>query len=287
MLTAGLLTVSAASATAAGTTHYVSPPPTLAIGDTSCEFPGFTSIQAAVTASLPGDTIIVCPGVYQEQVTVSKDLTLTGSNATIKAPAVLAGGPNTRNIVDVVGGYTVVMSGFVVSGPGPSGCGSIDTGIGVRGGATLDLSYTTVRDVRDEPFSGCQNGEGIRVGTPRNESATPQVGHALIDHVVVTRYQKNGITIDGAGSTAKVTNSTTTGFGKTAVIAQNGVQVSRGATATVTNNVIRDNYYTPKGTTACGLLIFAATGVTESQNTYQGNEQNKCTVSGRGGNFQE
>lgn len=286
------MTAFAAPASAVGTTHYVSPFPS-AGADLSCDLPGFNTIQMAVDVSAPGDTIVVCPGVYQEQVRVYRSLTLTGSNATIKAPAVLTGPtPNTRNIVDVFGATSttpvdVVMSGFIVSGPGPGPCGSIDSGIGVRDGATLDLSYTTVRDVRDQPFSGCQNGEGIRVGTPRNESATPQIGHAVIDHVVVTRYQKNGITVAGPGSTAKITNSTTTGMGKTTVIAQNGVQVSSGATATVNNNVIRDNYYTPKGTVACGLLIFNASGVTESENTYQGNEQNKCTVSGRGGNFQE
>jgi hypothetical protein len=34
---------------------------------------------------------------------------------------------------------------------------------------------------------GCQNGEGIRVGTARG-STTPDVGHATIDIVIVTQY---------------------------------------------------------------------------------------------------
>src|SRR5205085_12069537 len=149
-----LVVALAGTAGAAGTVHYVAPPPALALLDTGCDNPGFNTIQAAVTASSPGDTIIVCPGGYSEQVTINKSLTLTGSSATIQAPGTLAGD---MNVVDVTGpATTVTMSDFIVSGPGPSGCGSIHTGIAVLGGATLNLSDTTVRNIRDTPFSGCQ-----------------------------------------------------------------------------------------------------------------------------------
>jgi hypothetical protein len=280
VLTAGLVTL--AGPAAASAIHYVGPPPTLLPLDTGCDHPGFNTIQAAVTGSNPGDTIIVCPGGYPEQVTVNKDLTLTGSSATIQAPGSLAGD---LNIVDVTAGATVTMSDFTVAGPGSSGCNSIHTGIAVLGGATLHLSDTTVRNVRDTPFSGCQNGEGIRVGTPRY-SDTPAVGHATIDNVVVTGYQKNGIVVAGAGSSAQVTNSTTVGAGKTALIGQNGVEVVDGATATVATNVIKGDYYTPRDVTACGLLIINAAGVQASGNTYINDEKNQCNFGKGGGTFQ-
>jgi len=285
-LTGGLLTVLSGSAGAIGTIHYVAPSPVgLPLVDSGCSTPGYNTIQAAITASNPlgGDTIIVCPGGYPEQVTIDRSLTLTGSSATIQAPGILTGD---ANIVDVTGASTTAtMSDFTVAGPGPGGCGSIQTGIAVIGGATLDLSDTTVRNVRDTPFSGCQNGEGIRVGSHRNPP-TPDVGHATIDNVVVTGYQKNGVVVSGTGSTLELTNSTTVGKGKTAVIGQNGVEVIDGATATVDSNLIKDDFYTPKTVTACGLLVIGAGGVQASGNAYVGDEKNVCNFGKGGGTFQ-
>jgi hypothetical protein len=73
--------------------------------------------------------------------------------------------------------------------------------------------------------------------------------------------------------------------GQTAVIAQNGVQVSRGAAATVSTSTIRDNWYTPKTFVACGLLVFSANGVNDANNTYLNNEKDKCG-GGRGGTYE-
>src|SRR5687768_8350365 len=39
----------------------------------------FSTIQAAVTAATPGDTIKVCPGTYTEDVTITISLTLQGA----------------------------------------------------------------------------------------------------------------------------------------------------------------------------------------------------------------
>jgi hypothetical protein len=41
----------------------------------------FPTIQAAINASNPGDTIKVLPGTYTEQLTISKNLTIIGSGA--------------------------------------------------------------------------------------------------------------------------------------------------------------------------------------------------------------
>jgi len=51
------------------------------VDDDKQQFPNsqFTSIQAAVTASAPGDVIRVAPGVYNESVTVDKRLTILGA----------------------------------------------------------------------------------------------------------------------------------------------------------------------------------------------------------------
>jgi hypothetical protein len=156
----------------------------------------------------------------------------------------------------------------------------------VLGGANLDLSSTTIRDIRDNPLSGCQNGEGIRVGTPRY-ATTPDVGHATIDNVTTVDYQKNGIVVAGTGSTGKITNTTVTGNGQTPLIAENGIEVVDGAAATISTSTIRDNFYTGiQKVKACGLLIISANGVNDSNNVYLNDQQNKCTVNGRGGTYE-
>jgi hypothetical protein len=264
---------------AAGPTLFAVSP-----GGFPCGSPFVVGIQTAVNIAPPGSTVYACPGVYDEQVTINKPLTLTGSSAVIQ-PSVLSGD---MNVVDVTGSTTsVVMSGFTVAGPGPGGCNSIHTGIYVNGGAGLDLSNTTVRDIQDTPFSGCQNGEAIRVGTARG-SATADVGHATIDNVIVTHYQKNGIVIAGSNSTGKITSTTVTGVGRTPVIAQNGVEVVDGAAATLSTTTMRDNFYTgTQNVKACGLLIIAASGVNDDKtDVYLNDQQNKCTVSGRGGTYE-
>jgi pectin methylesterase-like acyl-CoA thioesterase len=49
----------------------------------------FTTIQSAVDSAQPGDQIHILPGTYTEQVTINKDVELTGSGVDstfIKAP---------------------------------------------------------------------------------------------------------------------------------------------------------------------------------------------------------
>src|SRR5437870_12577683 len=67
-----------AHAVVASTTNWVSPNP---VGtNSSCSSPGFNSIQAAVNASLSGDTVFVCSGTYNESVSVTTDnLKLVGA----------------------------------------------------------------------------------------------------------------------------------------------------------------------------------------------------------------
>lgn len=60
----------AGPAYAAGTTRYVG---AAAGSDTSCASPGYTTVQAAVNAASPGDTVFLCgTAPYKEQVIITR-----------------------------------------------------------------------------------------------------------------------------------------------------------------------------------------------------------------------
>ena len=90
--------------------------------------------------------------------------------------------------------------------------------------------------MRHEPLDGCQEGNGIVAGTAAGAAVTVTIANNMVVH-----YQKNGITVRGAGSTATITGNTVTGEGPTTQLAQNGIQVSSGAIATVTGNTVSGN----------------------------------------------
>ncbi|MBI5946939.1 MAG: right-handed parallel beta-helix repeat-containing protein [Chloroflexi bacterium] len=223
--------------------------------------------DGAITHAQAGDTVLVKAGTYPEQVVIDRSLKVLGAGAglsVIRAPATIPVASNPDSAVVKVAGPGVLaeVAGFTVSGPGPSGCGSIAYGIFVRDGADADIHDNTITDIRDQPFSGCQNGVGIQVG--RNFLGT--AGTATITDNVITGFQKNGITVDGPGSSASIVGNTITGAGPTTTIAQNGVQVSRGATGSVTGNSISALDYTPDTATSTGVLLYQASIVTVTGN---------------------
>lgn len=144
-------------------------------------------------------------------------------------------------------------------------------------GATGSITDNTVTGIQQgSDGDGCQEGDAIEV---RNTAAgTPSV---TVTGNTVTSYQKTGVLVNGPVS-AVVTGNTITGYGPSVLIAQNGIQVSRGATAQVTGNAISDNFYSPESDYACGLIIYEAGGVKLGKNSFIGNERNLCNI-GRGG----
>lgn len=271
---------------------------TLFVGQTvghnsGCSSPGFTSVQAAVDAAHTGDTVYLC-GVFKEQVIITKAITLTGDHGaaldaptSFPAPATLL--PRlpaqftTDNlfvpdaIVIIWGtGAHVTMHDLTVAGviPTNGGCANSEFGVLVIGGATATLKEDRVKDIRDSDpaLYGCQYGVGIQVGRRYWPTANFSqflvenfVGHATIEETTVSGYQKDGITIDGPGSTADVKQNRVNGSNRDSqlspIIAQNGIEVLRGAFAHVHENTVTGNTYTgTAGASASGISIFGGCG---------------------------
>lgn len=218
------------------------------------------NIQSSVDTAVAGDTVLVKAGSYVEQISVDKTLTLVGESGAastfIIAPSTipLASDPDST-IVKIAGsGVSVDMSGFTITGPGPGGCGTINAGIFIRDDAYANIHDNRILDIRDNPFSGCQNGVAIQVG----RASLGTSGSADISNNEITGYQKNGVTVSNVGSVATLTDNTITGAGATTIIAQNGVQFSGGAAGDANGNIISNHSYSPGSWTSTGMLLFDA-----------------------------
>jgi hypothetical protein len=250
-----------------------------------CPAAEFTSVQAAVTAADPGDTIRVCAGVYQEQVRIpaGKDglklfSTPTGA-ATIKAPAAMS---DPGDIVYVEGARDVSIDRFVISGPLPDSqfCSPLArTGVRIGQGGSASLADNYITEIRSASPSnrGCQNGIAVLVGR-RFEG---EVGQATLRDNVIDRYQKAGVVVDNAGSYAEIAQNRIQGDGPNPTIAQNGIQVSRGADADVFKNIVTDNLFSPGTDSSSGLILFETSGLAIKDNYVARNDLDIAGV----GNF--
>jgi hypothetical protein len=149
------------------------------------------------------------------------------------------------------------------------------------------ITDNAVRNVIMAPsLQGCQVGLAISV---ESNTGTPAVS---VSHNSVRNYDKAGIVASGPGTgggpAVTVTDNTVIGIGATTATAQNGIQIGYGATGSVTSNDVADDLYTnpPCGSTsqpqcyaASGILIYASSGVTATNNTVDSTQLGIVTTS--------
>jgi hypothetical protein len=222
----------------------------------------YATIQSAVTAANPGDTIKVCKGTYIEQVTIptGKDrLTLFSApdlQAVIKAPPMMT---NPKAIVHVAGARDVTIRHFTITGPGGGMCDSIRYGVRVDTDGSALITDNHITEIHDTPLGGCQNGIGVILGRNRPDLGDDSPGSGQVVHNLIDRYQKGGVLVDNTGlSTGEVAYNEVTGT-PNPIIAQNGIQVSRAGRGDAHHNKVSLNQYTTGGVEATGILLYSNT----------------------------
>ncbi len=251
---------------------------TLFVDDDKVQCPNaqYTEIQDAVLAAPSGATIHVCPGTYKKQVMIMKPLKIVADTGSILQPTGAI--PNATNVNDsspitalLLVSHTqgVSIDDLTVDGANssPNACAPDYVGVMFQN-ASGELTHMAVRNIKlGTGLLGCQSGEGIFV---QNSSQSLEVD---ISDSSVHDYQKTGILIDQKGSNATITHNYVTGLGSTPDIAQNGIQISRGASASVANNFVNNHLYSLCTSASCmaafsaNILVFHAASVSLRNNT--------------------
>jgi len=212
----------------------------------------FTSIQAAVTAAQPGDTIRVFAGNYQAvNIPTGKNgLDIEGVGNREK---VIVTGSATAAAFHVAGAKNVDIEGFRINGNGA------EFGVLVDQGGSASVQGNHITSSSGEKLTGAL--VGIQFGRTNGAGVVLSAGSGDATGNVIDSYRKGGVVVIGTGSNADVVGNFIQGAGPTDVIAQNGIQVSDGATGTVSGNTVFGNKYTKEDAEGTGIIVFQSNGV--------------------------
>jgi parallel beta-helix repeat protein len=228
----------------------------------------YTTIQGAVDAAVSGDTVMVCPGVYDEQVVIDGlDLTLQGAgNSTIIRPssaAVLtdlytypAGtfwpGTVMASVILVEDSDAVTIKNLKVDGIDvttlPAGAARV-AGIlyGESGGTVNSATVTTM--VVDGYTTRTYGIDLSATGTSR----TVEVKNSLISD-----WSRNGIQAQGGSLNADLHDNTLVGPGDplNASAVPNGILFIHDVDGNATSNVIHGMHTSVTTSRSAGILIY-------------------------------
>jgi hypothetical protein len=128
---------------------------------------------------------------------------------------------------------------------------------GDAGAVRVDVLDSRIHDIGAVPHNGVQQGVGVyyRGFFPASNVTGRIAGNDIF------AYQKGGIVANGTGTSVLVFDNTVTGDGHVTFIAQNGIQVGFGATASVMRNRVSGNsYYGAGGWSSGGILVVGGAG---------------------------
>ena len=223
--------------------------PVIVVGTKSAACPDaqFSTIQAAVDAASSGTVIRICPGIYPEQVSITKPLSLHGESGVVIEPSTVAqnatgtaSGQPLAAIILVADTTDVDIRDVIVDGAnnGIGGCSPDLIGV-LYQNASGEIMRVAVRNVKLTPsLNGCQSGSAILI-----QSGGGKVSKVDVEDSSIHDYQKNGITANEVGTEARIENNVVTGVGPTGGAAQNGIQVGFGAEGSISRNTVANHIW--------------------------------------------
>lgn len=213
----------------------------------------YTSIQAAVNAAHPGDTIRVYPGTYNESVTVNKTLTLDGAFAGREAEARSGNAPN-PNVDSIVQPPIAGATGFTLAANNITLDGFTVRGAKQNAGIYTDPHFSGYQvldnEVRDNTIGLYLHSSGTRVTVAEgNAFITNNVpgsasGNAIYsDQGLVNARIVDNYSLDNQNAGILLTTGPTTGPNSDVVIEKNeSIQDDAGIfLINTTDSVVSDN----------------------------------------------
>jgi len=126
---------------------------------------------------------------------------------------------------------------------------------GDSGNPSVVVTNSRVHNIGDSPFNGDQRGVAIYYRAYLSGSTSGKIWNNTI-----SLYQKGGIVTNGSGTSVDIKGNTVTGFGPTALVAQNGIQIGYGESAQVKDNTVTGHSYTGTGAVSGGIIAVGGPG---------------------------
>ncbi|MCY7418990.1 MAG: right-handed parallel beta-helix repeat-containing protein [Chloroflexi bacterium] len=202
----------AAGLAAGGTTRMVDGDGRAAPGNCAASAAASTTIQSAIDAANPGDTVLVCPGTYTEQVVITvNDLTVrsTGKWTAVIKPRASLPDDFLVGIGDAKG---ITFQGFKLVAPTTGDCIDVPVGILVIGTRDTIVRGNQIRAAGPNTLGECGFDIGIALGpdfvisgaTSVTPSGFDVPTHAAVIFNSVQDFKAAGIVASGQGTIANI-----------------------------------------------------------------------------------
>jgi hypothetical protein len=126
---------------------------------------------------------------------------------------------------------------------------------------SASITNSNIHDIGETPLNGSQHGAGIYF---RSFFLTGSASGTISGNTL-TNYQKGGIVANGQGVNVAITDNIVTGQDRVTYIAQNGIQVGYGASASIMRNTVTGHAYSgTNNASSGGILVVGGPGYNDS-----------------------